>query len=64
MKLTRLFGVLTVVAALFTITLVLLLAQQAPPVLTLPINRANFLRGAKFKFRVEAHAAEMLKISA
>lgn len=33
--------------------------EDAPPVLILPIDRATFLPGAYFDFRVEVHAAEM-----
>lgn len=33
--------------------------DEAPPVLILPIDRAAFLPGAYFDFRVEVHAAEM-----
>ncbi|HAJ35803.1 MAG TPA: alkaline phosphatase [Chloroflexi bacterium] len=33
--------------------------DAAPPVLILPIDRATFLPGAYFDFRVEVHAAEM-----
>ncbi|MFN3979916.1 MAG: alkaline phosphatase [Caldilinea sp.] len=33
--------------------------DEAPPVLILPIDRATFLPGAYFDFRIEVHAAEM-----
>jgi hypothetical protein len=56
----RLVAVLTVVAlVLTTAPSVALFAQDAPPVLILPIDRATFLPGALFDVRVEVHAEAM-----
>ncbi|MCB0209334.1 MAG: alkaline phosphatase [Anaerolineae bacterium] len=57
----RVLAAVMVMAILFSaIPASLVTAQEeAPPVLILPIDRATFLPGALFDFRVEVHADEM-----
>ena len=56
----RVIAVLTSIALLMTaVPTVALFAQAVPPVLILPIDRATFLPGVAFDFRVEVHAEEM-----
>ena len=58
MKVPRLIG-LAAAALLATAVSVPALGQDAPPVLILPIDHAQFLPGALFDFRVEVHAKEL-----
>lgn len=55
----RIFTVIVSVALLLTMALVPVIAQDAPSVLILPVNQAQFLPGALFDVRVEVRAAEL-----
>jgi len=56
MKIRRLMFVPLAMALTFGVALTSVTAQDAPPVLILPIDDAQFLPGAYFDFRVEVHA--------
>lgn len=60
MQLLRNFNVIFVaVMAMILLSLALVAAQDAPPVMILPVDGANFLPGAYFDVRVEVHASEL-----
>jgi alkaline phosphatase len=54
----RVVIVITLLAAVVPFSLVSA-QDEAPPVLILPIDQAQFLPGARFDFRVEVHAKEL-----
>jgi alkaline phosphatase len=58
MKMNRIIG-LAATALLAAAVSIPVLGQDAPPVLILPLNHAQFLPGALFDLRVEVHAKEL-----
>lgn len=59
MKLVRRASVALVAIFALAISIVPIVAQDAPPVMILPVNGAQFLPGALFDIRVEVHADAM-----
>jgi alkaline phosphatase len=56
MKLARLLSLCSLVGLVALLATGAVSAQDAPPVLILPVDNAQFLPGAMFDFRVEVHA--------